>query len=164
MRETNVASQTVQADLSENRAEGGLIENDVITLPSRIPGGNGGSITPIRSSERARELSALRWEKKRRWSEAALVLGVLGPDTPVTEASKCQAYIEATAVQARIANDIDHPLVSQAYRNIRAAIGADIGAPSSKGDSLSNGTGLTITMSDETARAFADTLARVMSG
>ena len=109
----------------------GMTENVSTQQPSSelIPQPHGGAIAPIRTREAAVALAEKRWSKYRRWAEAGKVLGVLGADVELTEAAKAQAYIELVAVQTRIAMDKDNYNAPAAFRNVRAAIGADIGAP-----------------------------------
>ena len=140
-------------------------ENTQLSPIRTIAGRRGGTLTPL-TAERGRELAARRWDKLRKAAHAGVVLGVLGPDTPITEVARLESYVTLTAVQAKIANDIANPYATQAYRNIRAAIGADVGAPERRGaaDAPAGGATLTLTLSGDVAAKLAQMLLERRSG
>jgi len=140
--------------ISETYNEPGI----VTTQPARLPQPRGGELTPVRTSEQGRALAARRWDKYRKAAAAGLVVGVLGPDAPVTEAARIESYITLVAVQTKMAADLSDPRAPQAFRNVRQAIGADIGAPSRTGTDAP-ASGAVLSMSTEVMAMLAEVLA-----
>jgi hypothetical protein len=156
--------------VSDTEAETGQTETDYrpatvgdavmsSLLPKYYPSikpAHGGEIRPIKDSNRGRELAERRWNKSRKWAEAGMVIGVLGPDADLTEANKCMSYVLLNAVQAKIAYDISDPRSPQAYRNVRQAIGADVGAPAKQGANDAPVSQVLIIVSDAVAARMLD--------
>ena|SRR3990167_3117051 len=121
------------SDETETGGQAQAVSGEIVSTlmePSRTIGKNGNTLFPVRTREQAVALSEKRWGRYRRAAAAGAVVGVLGANAPITEATRIQAYIELVAVQAKIANDVDNYNAPAAFRNVRAAIGADVGAPS----------------------------------
>ena len=104
--------------------------------PASIPGGGGyGAVIPIRTPERGRELANRRWELHRREAAAAVARRVGAVATAEDQAQLSDApparrgavaYAILAGIQAESAYMDANP---QAFRNVRQAIGADVGAP-----------------------------------
>ena len=102
---------------------------------SIVPSHGNGRISPYSTPERAREMAAKRWATARRYAAAEVVrrVGAVAEpgDVAVIEAVPvgqqwAAAYGVLAGVQAeRAYMDAD----AQSFRNVRQALGADVGAP-----------------------------------
>lgn len=152
---------TVEGEVVEpGQGDGGLGEVTTKQRP-RIPQKHGGSLlAPVRNREEARALAEKRWGRYRKYAEAGMVLGVLGPDTPITEAARAESYMTMVAVQAKKANDAGDPSSTQAARFVRQSIGADVGAPTKQNEGAA-GVHMAMTLNSDAVRVLAEILSGV---
>ena len=147
---------------TETTGEGGEGDNTkAIRIPA--PHGKGGYVTPIRTPERARELSAIRWSKYRA-SAAAEVARAVAAVADADDSKRITASMKGDVVAYGL---IAGKLAERAYVDadprsaqfVRSALGADTGAPSSSRDSTSQTPAVSISLSADAARALAGVLA-----
>lgn len=114
-----------------------------------------GKLTPY-NSERAILANQKRWADYRIGAERAMVSAALGENVPLERATRIAAYVKMIQNAADVALS-DDPRSITAARFVREAIGADIGAPSSK-DSDTPAGGATITLSEGALQNLAKML------
>lgn len=88
--------------MDDNSVKTTPIEDKTVSQNSRIPGGYGGTLVPVRDTQSARELANRRWDNYRKASEVVVkskVAEVLG----VEVTTKWAAWAHLVGVQAGIA-------------------------------------------------------------
>ena len=136
---------------SEGVHGNGSLHGNGNTKPARIPALRGGTLTPIRSSERGLELVTRRWALYRAKAEAATTSAVAAvADTDdgavIADAlrrSKREAGGAAYgAIVGKLAERAYMDADPQSARFVRSALGADVGAPVRGGSEAGVGVGV----------------------
>ena len=134
--------------------------------PLRIasPTGSGGYVTPIRTSERGRELAAIRWSRYRAAAADAVARSVAAvadaDDGARISADKRGDVVAYGLIAGKLAERAYMDADPQAARFVRSAIGADVGAPAARdAGSGAPHAAVSISLSADAARALAGVLA-----
>lgn len=154
-------------DVSGNGRDTGMVVAEAEKTSQVIPRIGLKNLKPVRTSEQAAKMVNIRWEKYRR----AVVAGIVGEAAASDPAIKdvYDAYGHLAAVQYQIASTPastagEARAATEAFKAVRQALGADIGAPSRSGsDAGTGGSGITISISGDVAERIAATLARAMA-
>lgn len=136
------------------------------TDSARITPSHGfGKLTPY-NSERAREASNRRWSIYRKAAEKGMIEGVIGESAPNSLKNRVSAFVQIVAKQAEAALTLNDNGTANtaAARFVREAIGADIGAPSSKNGDNGLVQSVTINISGDVALSIGADLVELLQG